>query len=65
MPAARLSTIETAPVDAKAGCLYPNNARALLEAKSRGFDNAIVCDMVGLRTLASCSLATFKSCRRS
>ena len=40
-------TIETAPVDAKAGCLYPNNARALLEARSRGFDNCVVCDMVG------------------
>ena len=38
---------ETAPVDAKAGCLYPNNARALFEAKARGFDNAIVCDMIG------------------
>jgi branched-chain amino acid aminotransferase len=35
------------PVDAKAGCLYPNNARALFEANSRGFDNAIVCDMLG------------------
>ena len=40
-------TIETAPVDAKAGCLYPNNARAMFEAKSRGFDNCIVCDMLG------------------
>jgi branched-chain amino acid aminotransferase len=35
------------PVDAKAGCLYPNNSRALFEAHARGFDNAIVCDMVG------------------
>src|SRR5207244_12808909 len=35
------------PVDAKAGCLYPTNARALFEANSRGFDNAIVCDMLG------------------
>ena len=39
--------IETAPVDAKAGCLYPNNARALLEARSRGFDNCVICDLVG------------------
>lgn len=38
---------ETAPVDAKAGCLYPNNARAMLEARSRGFDNCVVCDLVG------------------
>ena len=38
---------ETAPLDAKAGCLYPNNARARLEARSRGFDNCVVCDLVG------------------
>jgi branched-chain amino acid aminotransferase len=43
----RRPTQETAPVDAKAGCLYPNNARAMLEAKSRGFDNCIVRDVVG------------------
>jgi branched-chain amino acid aminotransferase len=43
----RRPTLETMPVDAKAGCLYPNNARALLEAQARGFDNALVCDMVG------------------
>ncbi len=40
-------TLECAPVDAKAGCLYPNNARAMFEARSRGFDNCLVCDMVG------------------
>lgn len=43
----RRPTIETMPVDAKAGCLYPNNSRALFEAQARGFDNAIVCDMLG------------------
>jgi len=37
----------TMPVEAKAGCLYPNNARALLEARSRGFDNCLLCDMLG------------------
>ena len=37
----------TMPIDAKAGCLYPNNARALLEARSRGFDNCLLCDMLG------------------
>ena len=37
----------TMPIDAKAGCLYPNNARALLEAYSRGFDNCLMCDMLG------------------
>ena len=36
-----------APTQAKAGCLYPNNARALLEARTRGFDNCILFDMLG------------------
>ncbi len=35
------------PVDAKAGCLYPNNARALVEAGKRGFDNCLLRDMLG------------------
>jgi branched-chain amino acid aminotransferase len=43
----RRPTIECMPVDAKAGCLYPNNARAIFEARSRGFDNAVMCDMLG------------------
>src|SRR3984893_2724525 len=43
----RRPTQETMPVDAKAGCLYPNNARCLFEAQARGFDNAVVCDMLG------------------
>jgi branched-chain amino acid aminotransferase len=43
----RKPTIETAPVEAKAGCLYPNNARALIEARNRGFDNCLMCDMLG------------------
>jgi branched-chain amino acid aminotransferase len=43
----RRPTIESMPVDAKAGCLYPNNARALFEAQGRGYDNAVVCDMNG------------------
>jgi branched-chain amino acid aminotransferase len=43
----RRPTIETMPVDAKAGCLYPNNARAIFEARARGFDNAVMCDMLG------------------
>ena len=37
----------TMPIEAKAGCLYPNNARALTEARSRGFDNCLLCDMLG------------------
>jgi branched-chain amino acid aminotransferase len=43
----RRPTRESAPVDAKAGCLYPNNARALIEARARGFDNCLMCDMLG------------------
>jgi branched-chain amino acid aminotransferase len=43
----RRPTPETMPVDAKAGCLYPNNARALFEARSRGFDDALMCDTLG------------------
>jgi len=43
----RRPTLDTMPVDAKAGCLYPNNARALFEAQARGFDNAVVCDTLG------------------
>ena len=35
------------PIEAKAGCLYPNNARALIEARARGFDNCLMCDMLG------------------
>ena len=38
---------DMAPVDAKAGCLYPNNARALAEAASRGFGNCLVPDLLG------------------
>jgi branched-chain amino acid aminotransferase len=43
----RRPTIETMPTNAKAGCLYPNNARAIVEARSRGFDNCVMCDMLG------------------
>jgi branched-chain amino acid aminotransferase len=43
----RRPTPETAPTDAKAGCLYPNNARALAEAEARGFSNCLVADMLG------------------
>ena len=43
----RRPTVESMPTDAKAGCLYPNNARAIKEAKTRGFDNCLVRDMLG------------------
>ncbi|MEX5728269.1 branched-chain amino acid aminotransferase [Rhodovulum iodosum] len=34
-------------VNAKAGCLYPNNARMLAEARAKGFGNALVADAMG------------------
>jgi branched-chain amino acid aminotransferase len=43
----RRPSIDTMPVDAKAGCLYPNNARALIEAAGRGFDNCLLRDLLG------------------
>jgi len=43
----RRPTYETAPVNAKASCLYANGARALLEAAKRGFDNCLLLDMLG------------------
>ncbi|WP_026607651.1 branched-chain amino acid aminotransferase [Methylocapsa acidiphila] len=43
----RRPTNETMPVEAKAGCLYPNNARAIFETRARGFDNCLLCDMLG------------------
>lgn len=35
------------PVDAKAACLYPNNARMIREAREKGFGNALVLDALG------------------
>ncbi len=43
----RRPTLEVMPVNAKAACLYANNARMLREAKEKGFHNAIVCDANG------------------
>jgi branched-chain amino acid aminotransferase len=43
----RRPTLETMPTNAKAGCLYPNNGRAILEVQKRGFENALVLDMLG------------------
>lgn len=43
----RRPVLEDAVVDAKAGCLYPNNARMIAEAKSKGFGNALVADAIG------------------
>jgi branched-chain amino acid aminotransferase len=43
----RRPVIESAVVNAKAGCLYPNNARMLTEVRARGFGNALVADAMG------------------
>ncbi len=43
----RRPVLETAVVNAKAGCLYPNNARMLAEVRSNGFANALVADAMG------------------
>ena len=39
--------LESSVVNAKAGCLYPNNARMLREARGRGFTNTMVTDAMG------------------
>ncbi len=43
----RRPVLEDAVVNAKAGCLYPNNARMLVEAQSKGYSNALVADATG------------------
>ncbi|MBD3663966.1 branched-chain amino acid aminotransferase [Sulfitobacter aestuariivivens] len=43
----RRPVLEDAVVNAKAGCLYPNNARMLAEARQKGFGNALVADATG------------------
>ncbi|MDF3412894.1 branched-chain amino acid aminotransferase [Sulfitobacter sp. M57] len=43
----RRPVLEDNVVNAKAGCLYPNNARMMAEARSKGFGNALVADAVG------------------
>ena len=43
----RRPVLEDAVVNAKAGCLYPNNARMLAEVRARGFANALVADALG------------------
>ena len=43
----RRPVLEDAVCNAKAGCLYPNNARMLTEAKAKGFGNALVADALG------------------
>lgn len=43
----RRPVLESAVTNAKAGCLYPNNARMLAEARTKGYGNALVADALG------------------
>ena len=43
----RRPVLEDSVCNAKAGCLYPNNARMLVEAQQKGFGNALVGDALG------------------
>lgn len=43
----RRPVLESSLTNAKAGCLYPNNARMLVEARTKGHDNALVADALG------------------
>lgn len=43
----RRPVLDDAVTNAKAGCLYPNNARMLAEARAKGFGNALVADALG------------------
>jgi branched-chain amino acid aminotransferase len=43
----RRPSAECAPTDAKAACLYPNSGRAIAEARRRGFDSAVMLDLLG------------------
>lgn len=43
----RRPVIESSVVNAKAGCLYPNNARMLAEVYAKGYGNALVADALG------------------
>ncbi|MEK6217540.1 MAG: branched-chain amino acid aminotransferase, partial [Boseongicola sp.] len=43
----RRPVLEDSVVNAKAGCLYPNNARMLVEARAKGYPNALVADAMG------------------
>ena len=43
----RRPVLESSVTNAKAGCLYPNNARMLVEARAKGYANALVADAIG------------------
>ncbi len=43
----RRPVLESSVTNAKAGCLYPNNARMLAEAQAKGYDNVLAADALG------------------
>lgn len=43
----RRPVLDDAVTNAKAGALYPNNARMVAEARAKGFSNALVADAMG------------------
>ena len=43
----RRPSLECAPTDAKAVCLYPNSGRAVADARGKGCDNAVMLDLMG------------------
>lgn len=58
----RRPAASSAPTDAKASCLYPNAARALIEARDKGFDNSVVLDLLGnVAELATANLFIVKA----
>jgi branched-chain amino acid aminotransferase len=59
----RRPVMEDNVVNAKAGCLYPNNARMLAEARSKGFGNALVADAMGnVAETASANVFMVRDC---
>ena len=57
----RRPAADVAPVEAKAGCLYPNSGRALAEAQARGFGNALMLDAQGfVAELANANVFTVR-----
>jgi branched-subunit amino acid aminotransferase/4-amino-4-deoxychorismate lyase len=52
----RRPSIDTMPVDAKAGCLYPNNARALAEAAHRRGSTIACADLLGTWWLGTANI---------
>lgn len=57
----RRPALDQAPVDAKAGCLYPMGGRAIIDAHAKGFQNAVILDAIGnVAEFATANLWTAK-----